>query len=119
MCAFSTGLTEKGNCIIYSEPLVIIWVTPGKSILEWSGGIVTLIQKTLIESLSLPILFYVENQKFNYTWLRLIQHEDSCLTLIDAEGTLGLHPCDKRNNSQKWLHKSLVAFHPELVSAAV
>ncbi|XP_034281313.1 polypeptide N-acetylgalactosaminyltransferase 5 isoform X1 [Pantherophis guttatus] len=60
-----------------------------------------------------------KNQKFNYTWLRLIQHEDSCLALIDAEGTLGLHPCDKRNNSQKWLHKSLVAFHPELMDHIV
>ncbi|XP_026530371.1 polypeptide N-acetylgalactosaminyltransferase 5-like [Notechis scutatus] len=60
-----------------------------------------------------------KNQKFNYTWLRLIQHEDSCLALIDAEGTLGLHPCDKRNNSQKWLHKSLVAFHPELMDHLV
>lgn len=38
---------------------------------------------------------------------------------IDAKGTLGLHPCDKRNNGLKWLHKSLVAFHPELVSAAL
>ncbi|XP_063174417.1 polypeptide N-acetylgalactosaminyltransferase 5 [Candoia aspera] len=60
-----------------------------------------------------------KNQKFNYTWLRLIQHEDSCMALIDAEGTLGLHPCDKRNNSQKWLHKSLVAFHPELMDYLV
>ncbi|XP_070587645.1 polypeptide N-acetylgalactosaminyltransferase 5 [Erythrolamprus reginae] len=60
-----------------------------------------------------------KNQKFNYTWLRLIQHEDSCLALTDAEGTLGLHPCDKRNNSQKWLHKSLVAFHPELMDHIV
>ncbi|XP_007424508.1 polypeptide N-acetylgalactosaminyltransferase 5 [Python bivittatus] len=60
-----------------------------------------------------------KNQKFNYTWLRLIQHEDSCVALIDAEGTLGLHPCDKRNNSQKWLHKSLVAFHPELMDHIV
>ncbi|XP_077176118.1 polypeptide N-acetylgalactosaminyltransferase 5 [Paroedura picta] len=56
-----------------------------------------------------------KNQKFNYTWLRLIQHGDLCLALTDAKGTLGLHPCDKRNNSLKWLHKSLVAFHPELM----
>ncbi|XP_015673855.1 polypeptide N-acetylgalactosaminyltransferase 5 [Protobothrops mucrosquamatus] len=60
-----------------------------------------------------------KNQKFNYTWLRLIQHEGSCVALTDAEGTLGLHPCDKRNNSQKWLHKSLVAFHPELMDHIV
>ncbi|CAI5762450.1 Hypothetical predicted protein [Podarcis lilfordi] len=60
-----------------------------------------------------------KNQKFNYTWLRLIQHGDSCVAVTDAEGTLGLHPCDKRNNSLKWLHKSLVAFHPELMDHIV
>uniref|UniRef100_A0A6J0U9Y1 Polypeptide N-acetylgalactosaminyltransferase n=1 Tax=Pogona vitticeps TaxID=103695 RepID=A0A6J0U9Y1_9SAUR len=60
-----------------------------------------------------------KNQKFNYTWLRLIQHGDSCVAPIDAKGTLGLHPCDKRNNGLKWLHKSLVAFHPELMDHIV
>lgn len=60
-----------------------------------------------------------KNQKFNYTWLRLIQQEDSCVAPTDAKGTLGLHPCDKRNNSLKWLHKSLVAFHPELMDHIV
>ncbi|XP_060113294.1 polypeptide N-acetylgalactosaminyltransferase 5 [Heteronotia binoei] len=60
-----------------------------------------------------------ENQKFNYTWLRLIQHGDLCMALTDAKGTLGLDPCDKRNNSLKWLHKSLVAFHPELMDHIV
>ncbi|XP_054827205.1 polypeptide N-acetylgalactosaminyltransferase 5 isoform X2 [Eublepharis macularius] len=59
------------------------------------------------------------NQQFNYTWLRLIQHGDLCVALTDAKGTLGLHPCDKRNNSLKWLHKSLVAFHPELMDHIV
>lgn len=58
----------------------------------------------------------MQNQKFNYTWMRLIQHEDSCVAPTDAKGTLGLQPCDKGNNSLKWLHKSLVAFHPKLVS---
>ncbi|XP_061464732.1 polypeptide N-acetylgalactosaminyltransferase 5 isoform X2 [Rhineura floridana] len=60
-----------------------------------------------------------KNQKFNYTWLRLIQHGDSCMAVTDAKGTLGLHPCDKRNNSLKWLHKSLVAFHQELMDHVV
>ncbi|KAH0621398.1 hypothetical protein JD844_022664 [Phrynosoma platyrhinos] len=60
-----------------------------------------------------------KNQKFNYTWLRLIQHEESCVAPTDAKGTLGLHPCDKRNNTLKWLHKSLVAFHPELMDHIV
>ncbi|XP_066477651.1 polypeptide N-acetylgalactosaminyltransferase 5 [Tiliqua scincoides] len=60
-----------------------------------------------------------KNQNFNYTWLRLIQHEDSCVAATDVKGTLGLHPCDKRNNSLKWLHKSLVAFHPELMDHIV
>nr|XP_056717444.1 polypeptide N-acetylgalactosaminyltransferase 5 [Euleptes europaea] len=60
-----------------------------------------------------------ENQKFNYTWLRLIQQGGLCVALTDAKGTLGLHPCDKRNNTLKWLHKSLVAFHPELMNHIV
>uniref|UniRef100_A0A8D0KP82 Polypeptide N-acetylgalactosaminyltransferase n=1 Tax=Salvator merianae TaxID=96440 RepID=A0A8D0KP82_SALMN len=60
-----------------------------------------------------------KNQNFNYTWLRLIQQGDSCVAPIDARGTLGLNPCDKRNNSLKWLHKSLVAFHPELMDHIV
>uniref|UniRef100_A0A8D2LQN3 Polypeptide N-acetylgalactosaminyltransferase n=1 Tax=Varanus komodoensis TaxID=61221 RepID=A0A8D2LQN3_VARKO len=60
-----------------------------------------------------------KNQKFNYTWLRLIQHGDLCIAPKDAKGRMGLHPCDKRNNSLKWLHKSLVAFHPELMDHIV
>ncbi|XP_062974694.1 polypeptide N-acetylgalactosaminyltransferase 5 [Elgaria multicarinata webbii] len=60
-----------------------------------------------------------KHQKFNYTWLRLIQHGESCVAPMEAKGTLGLHPCDKRNNSLKWLHKSLVAFHPELMDHIV
>ncbi|XP_060633189.2 polypeptide N-acetylgalactosaminyltransferase 5 [Anolis sagrei] len=60
-----------------------------------------------------------KDQKFNYTWMRLIQHGDSCVAPTDAKGTLGLHPCDKRNKSLKWLHKSLVAFQPELTDHIV
>ncbi|XP_032645033.1 polypeptide N-acetylgalactosaminyltransferase 5 [Chelonoidis abingdonii] len=60
-----------------------------------------------------------KNQKFNYTWLRLIKHGDVCIAPVDAKRTLGLYPCDNRNNSLKWLHKSLVAFQPELMDHMV
>ncbi|XP_038278066.1 polypeptide N-acetylgalactosaminyltransferase 5 [Dermochelys coriacea] len=60
-----------------------------------------------------------KNQKFNYTWLRLIKHGDFCVAPVDAKRTLGLYPCDNRNNSLKWLHKSLVAFQPELMDHVV
>ncbi|CAM2100459.1 polypeptide N-acetylgalactosaminyltransferase 5 [Caretta caretta] len=60
-----------------------------------------------------------KNQKFNYTWLRLIKHGDFCVAPVDAKRTLGLYPCDNRNNSLKWLHKSLVAFQPELIDHMV
>ncbi|XP_065417827.1 polypeptide N-acetylgalactosaminyltransferase 5 isoform X2 [Chrysemys picta bellii] len=60
-----------------------------------------------------------KNQKFNYTWLRLIKHGDFCVAPVDAKRTLGLYPCDNRNNSLKWLHKSLVAFQPELMDHMV
>ncbi|XP_024074775.1 polypeptide N-acetylgalactosaminyltransferase 5 isoform X2 [Terrapene carolina triunguis] len=60
-----------------------------------------------------------KNQKFNYTWLRLIKHGDFCVAPVDAKRTLGLYPCDNRNNSLKWLHKSLVPFQPELMDHMV
>uniref|UniRef100_A0A8D0HKA8 Ricin B lectin domain-containing protein n=1 Tax=Sphenodon punctatus TaxID=8508 RepID=A0A8D0HKA8_SPHPU len=56
-----------------------------------------------------------KNQKFNYTWLRLIKHGDLCVAPVDGKGTLGFHRCNDRNNHLKWLHKSLVAFQPELM----
>nr|XP_004651911.2 polypeptide N-acetylgalactosaminyltransferase 5 [Jaculus jaculus] len=58
-------------------------------------------------------------QRFNYTWLRLIKHEDWCLAPILDKGSLRLHPCDNRNTRLKWLHKSTSAFHPELVDHMV
>ncbi|XP_019409946.1 PREDICTED: polypeptide N-acetylgalactosaminyltransferase 5 [Crocodylus porosus] len=60
-----------------------------------------------------------KNQKFNYTWLRLIKHGDFCIASVDAKGTLGLYPCDNRNNSLKWLHKSLVSFQVKLMDHIV
>nr|XP_009664851.1 PREDICTED: polypeptide N-acetylgalactosaminyltransferase 5 [Struthio camelus australis] len=60
-----------------------------------------------------------KNQKFNYTWLRLIQHGDVCVAPGAAGGALGLHPCDSRNHGLKWLHKSLAAFQPELTDHIV
>ncbi|XP_060033892.1 polypeptide N-acetylgalactosaminyltransferase 5 isoform X2 [Erinaceus europaeus] len=58
-------------------------------------------------------------QQFNYTWLRLIKHRESCLAPIPDNGTLELHPCDNRNKGIKWLHKSTSVFHPELVNHIV
>ncbi|NWQ95628.1 GALT5 acetylgalactosaminyltransferase, partial [Burhinus bistriatus] len=55
-----------------------------------------------------------EDQKFNYTWLRLIQHGELCLAPAGAAGALGLHRCQGRSRSLTWLHRSLAAFQPEL-----
>uniref|UniRef100_A0A8C9DKK5 Polypeptide N-acetylgalactosaminyltransferase n=1 Tax=Prolemur simus TaxID=1328070 RepID=A0A8C9DKK5_PROSS len=58
-------------------------------------------------------------QQFNYTWLRLIKHEEWCLAPIPDKGALRLHPCDNRNKGLKWLHKSASVFQPELVNHIV
>ncbi|XP_050756018.1 polypeptide N-acetylgalactosaminyltransferase 5 [Gymnogyps californianus] len=55
-----------------------------------------------------------KNQKFNYTWLRLIQHGELCIAPAGAAGTLGLRRCEGRSRSLTWLHRSLAAFQPEL-----
>ncbi|XP_016054813.1 PREDICTED: polypeptide N-acetylgalactosaminyltransferase 5 isoform X1 [Miniopterus natalensis] len=58
-------------------------------------------------------------QQFNYTWLRLIKHEEWCLAPVPDKGALRLHPCDNRNKGLKWLHKSTSVFHSELVNHIV
>ncbi|XP_075367382.1 polypeptide N-acetylgalactosaminyltransferase 5 [Mycteria americana] len=55
-----------------------------------------------------------KNQKFNYTWLRLIRHGELCVAPASAAGALGLHRCEGRSRSLTWLHRSLAAFQPEL-----
>nr|XP_033802033.1 polypeptide N-acetylgalactosaminyltransferase 5 [Geotrypetes seraphini]XP_033802035.1 polypeptide N-acetylgalactosaminyltransferase 5 [Geotrypetes seraphini] len=57
---------------------------------------------------------FSKNQQFSYTWLRLIKHENFCITPVELKGTLALQPCDNRNNSIRWLHKSLITFQPLL-----
>lgn len=61
-----------------------------------------------------------QHQKFNYTWLRLIQHGELCIARTGtAQGALGLRRCQGRSPSLTWLHRSLAAFQPELVSEAL
>ncbi|KAM9010789.1 polypeptide N-acetylgalactosaminyltransferase 5 [Ara ararauna] len=57
-----------------------------------------------------------KNQKFNYTWLRLIQHGELCIAQAGTgtAGALGLRHCEGRSRSLAWLHRSLAAFQPEL-----
>ncbi|KFP57914.1 Polypeptide N-acetylgalactosaminyltransferase 5, partial [Cathartes aura] len=50
-----------------------------------------------------------KNQKFNYTWLRLIQHRELCVTPAGAAGTLGLRRCEGRSRSLTWLARALAA----------
>lgn len=64
----------------------------------------------------LPSVHSLQPQQFNYTWVRLIKHGQRCLAPGTEKGPLRLQPCDNRNTSLKWLHKSALAFHPELVS---
>ncbi|XP_061302193.1 polypeptide N-acetylgalactosaminyltransferase 5 isoform X1 [Pezoporus flaviventris] len=55
-----------------------------------------------------------KNQKFNYTWLRLIQHGELCIAQAGTVEALGLRHCEGRSRSLAWLHRSLAAFQPEL-----
>ncbi|NXE12939.1 GALT5 acetylgalactosaminyltransferase, partial [Lophotis ruficrista] len=55
-----------------------------------------------------------QNQKFNYTWLRLIRHGELCVAAAGAAGALGLRRCEDGSRSLAWLHRSLAAFQPEL-----
>ncbi|XP_062354016.1 polypeptide N-acetylgalactosaminyltransferase 5 [Cinclus cinclus] len=54
------------------------------------------------------------NQKFNYTWLRLIQHGELCLAPSGVVGAVGLRHCQGRSRSLAWLHRSLATGQPGL-----
>ncbi|XP_064574332.1 polypeptide N-acetylgalactosaminyltransferase 5 isoform X2 [Zonotrichia leucophrys gambelii] len=54
------------------------------------------------------------NQKFNYTWLRLVQHGELCLAPTGVLGAVGLRPCQGRNRSLAWLHRALASVQPGL-----
>ncbi|XP_005393469.1 PREDICTED: polypeptide N-acetylgalactosaminyltransferase 5 [Chinchilla lanigera] len=58
-------------------------------------------------------------QQFNYTWLRLIKHEEWCLAPAPDRGSLKLNTCDNGNKGLKWLHKLTSVFHPDLVNHIV
>ncbi|NWX42177.1 GALT5 acetylgalactosaminyltransferase, partial [Steatornis caripensis] len=60
-----------------------------------------------------------EHQKFNYTWLRLIQHGELCIAPAGAAGALGLRRCEGRSHGLTWLHGSLATFQPELTEHIV
>ncbi|XP_063198266.1 polypeptide N-acetylgalactosaminyltransferase 5 [Chroicocephalus ridibundus] len=55
-----------------------------------------------------------KDQKFNYTWLRRIQHGELCLAPAGAAGALGLRRCQGRSRSPTWLHRSLATIQPDL-----
>ncbi|XP_032879963.1 uncharacterized protein LOC116975242 isoform X2 [Amblyraja radiata] len=50
-----------------------------------------------------------KNQHFSHSWLRLIQHMDLCIALLDMKREIGMRPCDKKNNNLRWLHESFTA----------
>ncbi|NXS98861.1 GALT5 acetylgalactosaminyltransferase, partial [Jacana jacana] len=50
-----------------------------------------------------------KDQKFNYTWLRLIRHGDLCLAPAGTAGALGLRHCQGGSHSSTWLHRSLAS----------
>ncbi|CAN0229629.1 unnamed protein product [Bubo scandiacus] len=60
-----------------------------------------------------------EHQKFNYTWLRLIQHGELCVAPAGTARVLGLHHCRGGSRGLAWLHGSLAAFQPELTDHIV
>lgn len=60
-----------------------------------------------------------EDQKFNYTWLRLLRHRDLCVAPSGTTGALGLRPCAGWESSVAWQHSSLAAARPELADHLV
>ncbi|XP_074684319.1 polypeptide N-acetylgalactosaminyltransferase 5 [Strix aluco] len=60
-----------------------------------------------------------EHQKFNYTWLRLVQHGELCIAPAGTARVLGLHRCRGGSRGLAWLHGSLAAFQPELTDHIV
>lgn len=59
-----------------------------------------------------------QNQQFNYTWLRLIQHGELCLAPSGVVGAVGLRRCQGRSRSLAWLHGALATVQPGMVSDA-
>ncbi|NWX13534.1 GALT5 acetylgalactosaminyltransferase, partial [Aegotheles bennettii] len=57
-----------------------------------------------------------EHQKFNYTWLRLIQHGELCLVPAGTTGTLGMSRCQGRSHGQTWLHGSLAPLQSQMTN---
>ncbi|XP_067405989.1 polypeptide N-acetylgalactosaminyltransferase 5 [Emydura macquarii macquarii] len=117
-------LRKKLQCKSFKWYLENIYPDMEAPLVKASGLIVNIAMARCITVENSTLVFETcnvsnKNQKFNYTWLRLIKHGDFCVTPVDAKGTLGLYPCDNRNNSLKWLHKSLVAFQPELMDHMV
>ncbi|XP_010192310.1 PREDICTED: polypeptide N-acetylgalactosaminyltransferase 5, partial [Mesitornis unicolor] len=51
-----------------------------------------------------------EHQRFNYTWLRLLRHQELCVAPVGAGGALGLRRCGDGdgNRGLAWLHRALV-----------
>uniref|UniRef100_A0A8C4J7T1 Polypeptide N-acetylgalactosaminyltransferase n=1 Tax=Dromaius novaehollandiae TaxID=8790 RepID=A0A8C4J7T1_DRONO len=60
-----------------------------------------------------------EDQQFNYTWLRLLQHGEACVAPAAAGGAPGLRRCDGRNPRLKWLHMALAPGRPQLTDHVV
>uniref|UniRef100_A0A8C3K5Y0 Polypeptide N-acetylgalactosaminyltransferase n=1 Tax=Calidris pygmaea TaxID=425635 RepID=A0A8C3K5Y0_9CHAR len=60
-----------------------------------------------------------KDQKFNYTWLRLIQHGELCLAPTSTAGALGLRRCQGGSHSPTWLHRSLATTQPDLTEHIV
>ncbi|XP_059708417.1 polypeptide N-acetylgalactosaminyltransferase 5 isoform X2 [Haemorhous mexicanus] len=59
------------------------------------------------------------NQRFNYTWLRLVQHGELCLAPAGVLGAVGLRQCQGRSRSLAWLHGSLATVQPGLTAHLV
>lgn len=92
--------------------------SPGAQLPRWvlraSGGWAAAGQRGAQADSSLPSL--PQDQKFNYTWLRLLRHRDLCVAPAGTTGALGLRPCAGWESSLAWQHSSLAAARPELVS---
>ncbi|KAM6070531.1 polypeptide N-acetylgalactosaminyltransferase 5 [Chlamydotis macqueenii] len=112
-------LRKKLQCKSFSWYLENVYPDLEAPLVKASGLLVNVAMARCIAVANTTLAFEAcdvnnQNQKFNYTWLRLIRHGELCVAAAGAAGALGLHRCEDGSRSMAWLHRSLAAFQPEL-----
>lgn len=66
-------------------------------------------------TLTLPVLFLlIQNQQFNYTWMKNIQQQNLCIGSQNSGSGFALLPCDNTKHELRWFYKTS---HSTLVSS--